>query len=109
MLKNDVSLTSVCWTFLGRLGDVSPSATNIKNCNGFNILVKNENEVVAIDTYLNLFKSGGISVMEKVSLKIKQTIAEYRRDRNIGIYIWLTFSHVTETLSSNQTEPSGKM
>ena len=49
--------------------------------------MKNENEVVAIDTYLNLFKSGGISVMEKVSLKIKQTIAEYRRDRNIGIYM----------------------
>ena len=48
-------------------------------------------------------------MIEKVSLKIKQTISEYRRDRNIGIYIWLIFSHVTETLSSNQTEPSGKM
>ena len=34
---------------------------------------------------------------EKVVLKINLTIAEYRRDRNISIYIWLTFSHVTRT------------
>ena len=39
MLKNDISVTSVCWrqqgTFLGRLWDVPSSAINIKKCNGF--------------------------------------------------------------------------
>ena len=35
--------------------------------------------------------------IEKVVLKIKLTIVEYRRDRNIGIYIWTTFSHMAET------------
>ena len=54
MLKSDVSVTSVCWhqqgTFLERLRDVPPSAINIKNCNGFSILVKNENGDVTIDT-----------------------------------------------------------
>ena len=46
MLKKDVSVTSVYWrqwgTFLGRLWDVPPSAINVKNCNGFNILAKTE-------------------------------------------------------------------
>ena len=63
MLKNDVSVTSVCWrelgTFLERPGDVPPSAINIKNCNGFSILVKNENGDVAFATWLNLFKGAG--------------------------------------------------
>ena len=31
------------------------------------------------------------------SLKIKLTIAEYRRDKKIGIYIWPAFWHVAET------------
>ena len=35
---------------------------------------------------------GETSVTEKVVLKKKLTIFEYRRDRSIGIYIWLTFS-----------------
>ena len=62
------------------------------NCNGFSILVKNENGDVAIDTQLNLFKVGGVGergriyVMEKVVLKIKLTLVEYRRDSNVGIY-----------------------
>ena len=54
MLKSDVSVTSVCLhqqgTFFERLRDVPPSAINIKNCNGFSILVKNENGDVTIDT-----------------------------------------------------------
>ena len=45
---------SVCWhqqgTFFGGLWDVPMSAMNIINCNGSSILVKNENEDVAIDT-----------------------------------------------------------
>ena len=63
MLKNDVSVTSFCWrelgTFLERPWDVPPSAINIKNCDGFSILVKNENGDVAFDTWLNLFKGAG--------------------------------------------------
>ena len=58
MLKKDVSVTSVLTSIrniLGRLWDVPLSTINIKNCNRFNILVKNENGDVAIDT-LNLFK-----------------------------------------------------
>ena len=39
----------------------------------------------------------GISVTEKVVLKIKLTIVEYRRDRNIYIYIRSTFSDVADT------------
>ena len=35
--------------------------------------------------------------MEKVALKKKLTIGEYRRDRKIGIYIGPTFSHIAET------------
>ena len=34
---------------------------------------------------------------EKVVLKIKLTIFEYRSDRNIGIYIEQTFPHVAKT------------
>ena len=61
MLKKDVSVTSVLTSIrdiLGRLWDVPLSTINIKNCNRFNILVKNENGDVAIDT-LNLFKGRG--------------------------------------------------
>ena len=48
--------------------------------------MKIENRLVATDTLLNLFK-GGIFVIKKVVLKIKLTISEYRRDRNIDVYI----------------------
>ena len=61
MLKKDVSVTSVLTSIrniLGRLWDVHLSTINLKNCNRFNILVKNENGDVAIDT-LNLFKGRG--------------------------------------------------
>ena len=50
--------------------------------------------------------------MQKVALKIKLTIVEYRGDKIIGIYLWLTFSHTSQRhsrLSINQTEPSGKI
>ena len=50
--------------------------------------MKNENEVIAIETKLNFFKlrrKKRISVMEKVALKIKLAIAEYRRNKNIRI------------------------
>ena len=46
--------------------------------------MKTENRDVIIGTES---LRGGISVTEKLVLKIKLTIAEYRRDRNIGIYI----------------------
>ena len=58
--------------------------------------MKIERRDVAIDTQLNLFKEG-ISVTQRVVVKIKLTIVEYRRDRNIGIYIRPTFSYVAET------------
>ena len=48
--------------------------------------MKIENRDVAIDTYLNLFV-GGFSVTEKVELKTKLIIAEYRRDKNIKIFV----------------------
>ena len=51
----------------------------------FGILLKIENRHVAIDTKLNLLE-GAIAVKEKVVIKIKLTIVEYRRDRN-RIYI----------------------
>ena len=35
--------------------------------------------------------------MEKVVLKIELTIVKHRRDRNIGIYVWPTFSLVADT------------
>ena len=57
--------------------------------------IKIENRYWTIDTSSIL--RGGISVTEKVVLKIKLTIVEHWRDRNIGIYIWPTFSHVEET------------
>ena len=47
--------------------------------------------------YLAEFFRGGISVAEKVVLKIKPIIVECRRDRNIVIYIWSTFSQIEET------------
>ena len=54
----NVSLLTSIRNILGRLWDVPLSTINIKNCNRFNILVKNENGEVAIDT-LNLFKERG--------------------------------------------------
>ena len=36
-------------------------------------------------------------MIENLVLKIKLTIVEYRRDRNIRIYIGPNFSHVAET------------
>ena len=37
------------------------------------------------------------SARQNVVLKKKLTIFEYRRDRNISIYIWTTFSHDANT------------
>ena len=51
----------------------------------FGILLKIENRDVAIDIKVNLLE-GAIAVKEKVVIKIKLTIVEYRRDRN-RIYI----------------------
>ena len=45
--------------------------------------MKIENRDVATETSRGKSLQGGISVMEKVVLKIKLTILEYRRDRNI--------------------------
>ena len=53
----------------------------MKNCNGFSVLVKNENVDVAIDTYLNLFKGeGGIKPLshETDSLETRAELAVLR-------------------------------
>ena len=74
----------------------------------FGILLKIENRHVAIDTKLNLLE-GAIAVKEKVVIKIKLTIIEYRRDRN---RIYICSFHMSQRhckLSINQTEASGNM
>ena len=48
--------------------------------------MKIENRDVVIETLVNLFE-GRISVTEKVILKLKLNIVEYRKDRGNGIYI----------------------
>ena len=54
---------------------------------------------------MNIFK-GETSMKEKVVLKKKLFIFEYRRDRNISIYIWPTFSHVANTYQIAQESNS---
>ena len=79
----DVSVILVC------LGTFLENAVNIKTC------------IVLLVFWWMKIKNGslreGISVTEKVVLMIKLTIVEYRRHRNIYIYIWSTFSDVAGT------------
>ena len=60
-----------------------------------------ENRDVAVHT-LPVSDRGGVSKTEKVVLKMEHTIFEYRRERDISIYMWPTFSHVAVVYESNR-------
>ena len=79
------------------LGRFLQNAVSIKTCCAFSTLVNENWEYRLGNWHLAESLRGGISVTEKVVFKIKLTIAEYRRDRNISIYIWSPFSHIAET------------